>query len=1423
MKALGRMERVEEMDRLYLGIDVGSVSAKVVLMDSDKGIVRQYYTRTKGQPLKTVYEILSQELEKTPPSLIKGLAVTGSAGQLISQLLEAPFINEVVAHAMATAWMHPEARSIIEIGGKDSKLILLRSSHGQMEIEDFALNNICAAGTGSFLDQQASRLGMDIEAFGQLALKSTHPPRIAGRCSVFAKSDMIHLQQIATPDYDIVAGLCYAIARNFKSTVGKGRELPRPVCFQGGVAANLGVRKAFSDVLNLTNQEDLIIPKYFASMGAIGALLIAFKEGKTEVEFRGIERLEEHLRALRPLSFEQFLEPLSLSSERRQTHEKDHQVYSLKASEKGKPLYLGIDVGSISTNLVLIDEEGRVVARRYLMTGGRPLEAVRRGLEEIAEEVGPDVTIEGVATTGSGRYMIGEFVGADLVRNEIIAQATAAHALDPEVDTIFEIGGQDSKYVSLKDGAVVDFEMNKVCAAGTGSFLEEQAERLDISIKKEFGSLALSSPCPSPLGERCTVFMESDLLHYLQQGVKTPDLVAGLSYSIVQNYLNKVVGKKRIGERIFFQGGTAANLGIVAAFEKVLGKEISVPPHHDVTGAIGVALLAMRERNWAKSNFKGFSISKRAYNIETFECHDCPNCCEIKKVSIEGESPLFYGSRCEKYDVERKKRKAETAIPLDLFGERERLLLGLLEEKVDPQAPTIGIPRILFFHDFFPFFQAFFSELGLRLILSDKTNKSLIHQGVEGAVAETCFPIKVSLGHLYNLMEKGVKTIFLPSIIDLPLDKNCKDINTYVCPYAQAFPYVSNSAIDFESSGVKAIKPAIHFGRGRDLLEKELIGFAKSLGFSRGDAKKAMRKAEEAQQSFISTLKKRGEEVLRQLGDKKAVVILGRPYNSCDAGVNLDLPKKLREMGILPIPQDFLPIDELSPSSYEEGEEGVGMYWKSGRRILDAAHFIKAHSNLFPIYLTNFGCGPDSFISHFFMKALEGKPFLQLEIDEHSADAGVVTRLEAFWDSLKNVCERAKPMKKEALKPTSKPSRVKKIYLCQMSDHAFVLASALRAYGLQTEVMPMSDAESLSLGRKLTSGRECYPCILTTGDMAKVVSSPSFDKDSSVFFMPSGSGPCRFGQYHRFHRLVLDGLGYEEVSILSPNQDVGFYKDLGLMGDGFSRLAWRGIVACDLLEKGLRQTRPYQAMEGQAESLYYQYLQKICYEVEKGKEENLEKVLQEARKEFERLPLAMPRGQKVLIGIVGEIYVRCNRFSNNEIVRAVEELGGEVWMPPFGEWILYINYTSKRHALWQKDYGGYLKILLKDLTQRKEEHRLGKAFEPFLTNYPDPYIEDIIQLSLPYMEPTFEGEAILSVGKSIDFALKGACGIINTMPFTCMPGTIVSAISKRLREAHSSLPFLNLAYDGQTASADLLRLEAFIYQANQYKKKKEGH
>jgi len=1390
------------MGGCYIGLDVGAVSADFVVTDAAGNVIESRYVRTYGRPLQVSLEQLDDLLAKYDG--VAGLCATGSGGKVIAQVLNVPFVNEIVAQSQATMRLHPEARTIVEIGGESSKLICLdQGRDGAPRVSDFAMNSVCSAGTGSFLDQQASRLRVSIEEFSQLALNSEHPPRVAGRCSVFAKSDMIHLQQQGTPDYDIIAGLCFAMARNFKSNLGKGKEFARPVAFQGGVAFSLGMMRAFRETLDLAENE-LIIPERPGCTGALGAVLDVLDKGK-DASFESLDPLREQLDRAQVKA--ERLAPLCGDG-----YDLDVSCCELPRDGSKVDAYVGVDIGSISTNVVVVDSERNVLGRCYLMTEGRPLEAVKRGLHEVGQKIADRVNVRGCCTTGSGRYLSGEFVGADLVKNEITSHARGAVAIDPTVDTIFEIGGQDAKYISLDNGTVVDFAMNKVCAAGTGSFLEEQAERLGLKIEEEFGSTALASREPVKLGERCTVFMESDLVFHQQRGASTRDLVGGLSYSIVYNYLNRVVEDRRVGDHIFFQGGVAFNRGVKAAFEQVTGKKVTVPAHHEVLGAYGAAILAMEEVD-GESRFKGFDLRNVGYELSTFECKGCSNRCEIHRVSIEGEKPLHYGSRCGKFEDKGKQRKGEH-LPR-LFVEREEALLGSYpkDEPDQPNGVTIGMPRALTFFDQFPFWKAFFSELGCKVMLSETTNRHIVALGSDHVTAETCFPIKVAHGHVADLMAKDVDYIFMPSV--LTAEHEAEDIvHSYLCPLVQSMPYLLDAAFggrDAESHP-PLLSPVVHFERGRRHVSERLRSLAQMFEAPAAKAEKAIEEAWRALDAFRATCRRRGQEVLDGLGeDDVALVIVSRPYNGCDPGMNLAVPDKLRDLGVLALPIDFLPLDPE-----EIGHDFPHMYWKYGQNIISAARIIARHEKLHAVYVTNFRCGPDSFISKFFDRVL-GEPYLTLEIDEHSSDVGAITRVEAFLDSVKSAGKRRrerKPRGEDLYFDIRERRGSLKVHIPYMDDHGRMMAAVLRANGVEAEALPMSDAQSVEAGRCFTTGKECYPCILTTGDIVKKTRAEDFDHERDAFFMAQATGPCRFGQYHKFHRMVLDDIGYERVPMVVMDQTDNFSEHISGFGPDFYRSAWEMFLIVDFLQKMVRETRPYEIEEGQTDEIYRRGLREL--EAAGEAKGDYLAVARASRRRIEAVAVARSE-RRPLIGVVGEIYVRSNEFANNFLVRRLEKMGAQVMLPPMQEWLNYIA-ASRREVSWQ---GGkvwaFVREWLSEFAGRWSEARIARVFRGAIDVMPrESSTSEVLRLGTRYLDPTVKGEAILSMGRAVEYAHHGFHGVVNVSPFGCMPGAIVNSLLEKFRRDHGGIPVLKLEFDGQEQMAADTALEAFVHQARQY-------
>ena len=1392
---------------LSLGIDIGSISINTVVVNSEKQIIENRYDYCYGKPFQKLHNIIGEILSKFGSSNFKYVAFTGSGGKRASQLLGGSFVNEIIAQSSAVAELYPQVKTVIEMGGEDSKLIFMDKKEGlsRSQLDDFAMNSLCAAGTGSFLDQQANRIGLSIEnEFGALALKSENPPRIAGRCSVFAKSDMIHLQQIATPLHDIVAGLCFAVARNFKSSIGRGKEFRKPIMFQGGVAANAGMVRAFTEILNL-NEGELMVPEYYASMGAIGAVFHIVKENQPFTGQINVEKLNSYLTNMKSesVALDQLVESEAVY--------RKEVIRIFPPNGQKLPVFLGLDIGSLSTNVVLIDENDNVVARRYLPTASKPLNAIQRGLKEIFDEVGDRVEVMAAGTTGSGRYLTGDFIGADTIQNEITAQATAAIAHDPTVDTIFEIGGQDSKYISIENGVVVNFEMNKVCAAGTGSFLEEQAEKLNIKIEDQFGEMALNAKAPVKLGERCTVFMESDLNAHQQQGETTENLVGGLAYSIVQNYINRVVGDRRIGDKIFFQGGVTNNKAVVAAFEKVTGKKITIPPHFDVTGAIGAAMLARKSMQPGQiTRFKGFNVSELPFTIDKFTCKACSNQCEIQRVRIDGQQkPLFYGGRCDMYEVDDRKGKGKD-IP-NLFEERVQLLTNGFENLTSRSGKTtIGIPRgLMIFYQQFPFWRTFFETLGFEVVVSKATDLQLVKESMELMASETCLPVEVMHGHVNDLLKQEVDYIFMPFIVNAKAKADNPTSNCN-CPWVQSYPFMMNAAFQKEEIRRKFLIPTLHFRFFGRVLNNELGSFFNDkFGIQKSKIVKAIALADDVQTQFENKLKERGREVLANLpADKKVAVILGRPYNTGDPSLNLRLVEKLINLDVMPIPVDYLPLDDENIF-----DEYPMMYWPNGQKILAATRIVERHDQLFAVYMGNFRCGPDSFLIHFVQKEMKGKPFLHLQVDEHSADAGLITRCEAFLDSFEGYSKSNKPkIQAPEVIRTNNPDRV--LYYPYMRDSAYAIAAASRFCGLKSEVLPMQNEHDLELARKYTNGDECFPLVCTTGSFLKKLHEPGVDPKKVSFFMPDHNGPCRFGEYNKLQRLIFDKLGFTDVEIISPGNDDAYASISKGHASQFRLIAWKGFVAIDMLRKMQQERRPYENIKGLTNKVYKKHLGAVVASCDRGAKD-LPQVMEQAAKEFSAIPLSNGY-RKPLIAIVGEIFMRDNAYCSANMVARLEALGAETIMAPFSEWLNYSTYRYWRDSLWKGDFFGLFKSKLQEFSQDLTARKIHKAVEDVAEMERDVLIKEMLDRCGKYVHMNYDGDPPLSLGAASKMANEGISGVVAILPFTCMPGTLIASVSPLFRKDHNNIPWENIAYDGQEDAGLETRLQAFMHQAHEY-------
>jgi predicted CoA-substrate-specific enzyme activase len=1001
--------------RYYVGIDAGSVSLNCVVVNETGGIVHESpYMRHLGKVDEGVLALIHRLYDELGPENIKAVAFTGNHGRAISRAIGGFYEFETISQVLGAIHIQPDVRSIISMGGQETGLFQICHVAGGWELEFFEMNGPCASGTGSFIDQQAQRLATSMYAskvdisqnridhiladFIALGLKSENSADVACRCTVFTKSDMIHLQNKGERLEDIIYGLHGGNARNYISTIVSNRTLECPMLFLGGLSLNPLQVRAFKAYF-----PELIVPPYNTSVGALGVALQALEMGmENQLDLEGAMAGEqEHGRDL----------PFTSKLELKKTVFPESNAVRKRFFHKKMPVYLGIDIGSTTTKYALISRDHEIVHKNYVHTQGKPVEVTQRLLQVVREKMGDKVDIVGTATTGSGRNVVGDFLNVDLVIDEITAHARGAVEIDNTIDTIFEIGGQDSKYIFIANSYPLDFDMNKVCAAGTGSFLHELANKYGINIVHEFQEIALASEHPIKLAERCTVFMESDLVSYHQKGVPQKDLIGGLCYAIVHNYLNRVVGKRKVGQRVMFLGGPSLNKGVVAAFENVLGHGLIVPKHREVLGAFGAAISVhekMEDLGRTKSMFRGLESAigdQMAYREKVCRADsNCHNQCKLKIYDFDGRKSIW-GGECGRYDTTAHQgKKKENYFQLrDMIWQTH--MSGVYEEfkgapmPVVQGRPTVGMQRSLYTLQTAVLWAHFFDQLGCRLVLTPATNSHISGLGIEAMTAETCYPVKVSHGHVKAIAGK-TRYLFLPIVIDMPTPQ--ADETGFYCPFVQSNYYMVQAALDLDKNAI--LRPILHLKQDSETLALELSEvLTPMLGVSRARIQRALEYGLERHQNFVGEVQEQGVRIIENYGtDAPLVVVTGRPYNLYDERLNLRLGHNLAKIGLSALPMDFVNVSSVNLSDFPS------MYWGMGAQILRTTKWIKEKPNCFGLHITNFSCGPDSFVEHFYKYVMGEKPYLILELDEHSAVAGVMTRLEAFKNVIDNTMHKWK-------------------------------------------------------------------------------------------------------------------------------------------------------------------------------------------------------------------------------------------------------------------------------------------------------------------------------------------------------------------------------------------------------------------------------
>ncbi len=1430
-----------------IGICLGASTISAVRLETNAAVpgtkprlTRVFLQAHEGNPRAA----LRKALAAVDPASAERIAATG---RKFRSFVDLTSIAEPEAVEAAYPFVKPEGvdcPAIVSAGG-ETFMVYVLDRHGR--IGNVITGNKCASGTGEFFLQQLRRMNVSLEEAARFAaVERPHP--VSGRCSVFCKSDCTHAINKGIPKAEVTAGLCRMMANKILELIKKVER--RAILVTGGTAQN-------RMMIAYLRQEipDLVVPEEAPYFEALGTALWAL-ENETR-PFPGMDKLFVEGAA----SFDR-LPPLS--EFRSQV---EFKTIARGAVRPGDVCLFGLDVGSTTTKAVLVRRADRaLLASDYRRTNGDPVGASRQCyraiLEQVRRAVDPrEIVIVGLGVTGSGRQIAGLHALTDGVINEIIAHATAAVYFDPEVDTIFEIGGQDAKYTYITNGVPSDYAMNEACSAGTGSFLEESAkETLGVPME-EIAGIALRGGRPPNFNDQCAAFIASDIKNAIHEGLPREDIVAGLVYSICMNYTNRVKGNRPVGEKVFMQGGVCYNEAVPLAMAGLVGKPIVVPPEPGLMGAFGVALEVdrrIRSGEIAEGRFDLEALAGRevAYH-GGFTCRGgrerCDRRCAIRVIGVEGRKFPF-GGACNRYENLRRRVNVDVEA-LDLVNLRERLLFEThgvppLSPGRSRGKPRVAVNRSFLVHTFYPLYSRFFAELGFDIVAAEAPTQ----EGMDRRGAPFCYPAELAHGFFHGLLETEdpAEYIFLPHFKAVPNSDPQASLQSQVCPLVQGETYYLQAAFReeltrLERRGVRLLRPLLDLSRGIESAAKPLLDAARTMGFEARRARRAFALALEVQKAFFRDLRAAGERTLADLAsapDRFAVVLFGRPYSAYAPEGNKGIPHKFASRGIAVLPLDALDLGSERAKRH--------MYWGMGKLILQAARLTERHPQLFGTYITNFSCGPDSFVITYFRDILGRKPSLTLELDSHTADAGLETRIEAFLDIVRAyrllVARKRIPPRKTEFRParilleetgarvvTSKgetlPMTDPRVTVLipsmgRLGTEAF--AAVLKGYGLHARAARENDEAVLKIGRANTSCKECLPLILTTGTLLGYIRNGKRPEEVLVYFMPTGSGPCRFGQYSIFMEDLVRRLEIPDVAVLalsSDNSYVGMDKD-------FERHAWWAVIVSDTLED-IRAMLLAAASDPQAAMVVFEAeWENIRAAMERADFRILCQALRTAARRFREIPLRADPARVPTISLTGEIFVRRDALSRQYLTERLAEKGFAALCAPVAEWVHYCNYLVD-HGFNQDPMGALqkLKLKLRNFFQGRYEKEIRAILGASgLLRGEMPDVASVIEHARPHLSPELTGEAVLTVGGALREIVRHSCGVIAIGPFGCMPNRIsesilTEAMTARDRlaidgslapvlEGMEELPFLAIETDG-SAFPQLIhaKLEAFLLRA----------
>ncbi|HAA42871.1 MAG TPA: 2-hydroxyglutaryl-CoA dehydratase [Ruminiclostridium sp.] len=1412
------------MNRLLnMGLDVGSTTVKLVLLDQNDEIVFSKYRRHYSDIKNTIFELLSETCKKFSNNYIT-IMVTGSGGLSVSRWLEIPFIQEVIASTKAIQRFIPHTDVVIELGGEDAKITYLGETVEQR------MNGTCAGGTGAFIDQMSSLLKTDAEGLNQLAkdYKVIYP--IASRCGVFAKTDVQPLINEGASKEDIAASVFQAVVNQTISGLACGKPIRGNVAFLGGPLQFLSeLRLRFVETLKLEKHQ-AIFPENAELFVALGAAL----ESKN-MKVIPVKTLEKRLDALKNIEVHEVerLQPLFENSEELEKFQKRHNVNKLKRRDlktyEGE-CFLGLDAGSTTTKAVLIDREGALLYSFYGSNNGSPVASAINILKEIYSLMPKGAKIVNSAVTGYGEALLKAALGFDIGEIETIAHYKAAEAFLPGVDFILDIGGQDMKCLKIKNGVIDSIMLNEACSSGCGSFIETFAYSLNMDVT-EFAKAALMAEKPVDLGSRCTVFMNSKVKQAQKEGATVGDISAGLSYSVVKNALQKVIkirDPKEMGEKIVVQGGTFLNDAVLRCFEIVSEKEVVRPEIAGLMGAYGAALIAL-ERNvpGEKSSLITMeNLGEFNTQVDMKRCGKCGNNCLLTINTFNDGRKFISGNRCEKgVGLESKNED----IPNLYDYKYKRLFCYKPLGKEETCRGTVGIPRVLNMYENYPFWFTFFTHLNFRVELSPRTTKKIYELGMETIPSESvCYPGKLVHGHIMSLVNKNVDFIFYPCI---PYErKEFEDAtNHYNCPIVTSYPEVIKNNMDvLREKNIKFKNPFLPYDDDSRLIER-LYEELKEFNISKSEIKKAVILARKEDEKVKEDIRKKGEEVLEYLKNtgKKGVVLAGRPYH-IDPEINHGIPNIITEYEMA-----VLTEDSIAHLGEEKIQLRVVDQWTYHSRLYRAANFVKDRDFLEIIQLNSFGCGLDAVTTDQVEEILNSsdKIYTVLKIDEIDNLGAARIRIRSLKAA---VDERDKnnftPVKREySCKKVLFTKEMKKTHTIlapQMSPiHFQFLEEAFKASGYNVEVLPSVDKEAIDEGLKYVNNDACYPSIIVVGQLMKAIKSGKYDVNNTSLIITQTAGGCRATNYIAFIRKALKDAGLSNIPVISLNF-AGLEKNPGFkFTPGLINKLLIALVYGDLLMKVLYRVRPYEKIKGSANLLYNTWVEKCKESVRNGRHKEFKENIYNIVRDFDNLKITDEKKPKV--GLVGEILVKYHPTANNDIVDIVEREGAEAVVPDLIGFLLYAAYgASFRYShLSGKKIDAVLNNGAIKLIEFYRRH-MKKALSESKRFHPPVSIEELAELASGVLSIGNQtGEGWFLTAEMIELILSGAQNIVCMQPFACLPNHVTGkGMIKELKRRYPKANITAVDYDpGASEVNQINRIKLMLSTAFDEFKKTQVH